>query len=166
MLVVAFSRPSVVAFTSLVMFHSMVAMIAAQQMSVASLPVTMMKDASGLINLIRNVGGAIGLALLTTILSHQTAVHYMDIAAAASTANAASTGLMDGLTQVMGARGAADPEGMAAKAMSAMIRREASVLSFGDAFAALALGCWVAMALAFFTRPVKVDTGRPQGGGH
>jgi DHA2 family multidrug resistance protein len=145
---------------------TMVAMIAAQQMSVASLPVTMMKDASGLINLIRNVGGAVGLAVLTTILSHQTAVHYMDIAAAASTANAASTGLMDGLTQVMGARGAADPEGMAAKAMGAMIRREASVLSFGDAFAALAMGCWVAMGLAFFTRPVKVDTGRPQGGGH
>jgi DHA2 family multidrug resistance protein len=145
---------------------TMVAMIAAQQMSVASLPVTMMKDASGLINLIRNVGGAVGLAVLTTILSHQTAVHYMDIATAASTANAASTGLMDGLTQVMGARGAADPEGMAAKAMGAMIRREASVLSFGDAFAALAMGCWVAMGLAFFTRPVKVDTGRPQGGGH
>jgi len=145
---------------------TMVAMIAAQQMSVASLPVTMMKDASGLINLIRNVGGAVGLAVLTTILSHQTAVHYMDIATAASTANAASVGLMDGLTQVMGARGAADPEGMAAKAMGAMIRREASVLSFGDAFAALAMGCWVAMGLAFFTRPVKVDTGRPQGGGH
>ena len=47
-----------------------------------------------------------------------------------------------------------------------MIRREALVLSFGDAFAALAMGCWVAVALAFFTRPVKVDTGRPQGGGH
>jgi len=145
---------------------TMVAMIAAQQMSVASLPVTMMKDASGLINLIRNVGGAIGLAVLTTILSHQTAVHYLDIATAASTANAASAGLMDGLTQMMGARGAADPEGMAAKAMGAMIRREALVLSFGDAFAALAMGCWVAVGLAFFTRPVKVDTGRRPGGGH
>ena len=145
---------------------TMVAMIAAQQMSVASLPVTMMKDASGLINLVRNVGGAIGLAVLTTILSHQTAVHYLDITTAASTANAASAGLLDGLTQMMGARGAADPEGMAAKAMGAMIRREASVLSFGDAFAALAMGCWLAVALAFFTRPVKVDTGKPQGGGH
>jgi DHA2 family multidrug resistance protein len=145
---------------------TMVAMIAAQQMSVASLPVTMMKDASGLINLIRNVGGAIGLAVLTTILSHQTAVHYLDIATAASTANAASTGLLDGLTQMMGARGAADPEGMAAKAMGAMIHRQASVLSFGDAFAALAMGCWVAAGLAFFTRPVKVEVGPARGEGH
>src|SRR3954471_19966527 len=61
-------------------FGTMIAMIAAQQMSIATLPVTMMKDASGLINLIRNVAGAIGLAVLSTILSHQNAVHYMDIA--------------------------------------------------------------------------------------
>ena len=60
---------------------TMMAMIAAQQMSVSSLPVQMMKDASGLINLVRNVAGAIGLAVLTTILSHQNAVHYLDLAA-------------------------------------------------------------------------------------
>jgi len=145
---------------------TMIAMIAAQQMSVASLPVTMMKDASGLINLIRNVAGAIGLAVLTTILSHQTAVHYMDIASAANTANATSAGLMDGLTQMMGANGAADPDGMAAKAMSMMIRRQASVLSFGDAFAVLALGCWFAVGVAFFVRPGPAMARPPQGGGH
>ena len=50
----------------------------------------MMKDASGLMNLVRNVAGAIGLAMLSTILSHQGAVHYMDIASAASMDNATS----------------------------------------------------------------------------
>lgn len=145
---------------------TMIAMIAAQQMSVASLPVTMMKDASGLINLVRNVAGAIGLAVLSTILSHQGAVHYMELASAASMDNAASAGLMEGLTQMMGAGGAADPNAMAAKAMSMMIHRQAAVLSFGDAFAVLALGCWFAVGLAFFVRPVSIDPGRPQGGGH
>lgn len=145
---------------------TMIAMIAAQQMSVASLPVTMMKDASGLINLIRNVAGAIGLAVLTTILSHQGAVHYMEIASAASMDNAASAGLMEGLTQMMGANGAADPNGMAAKAMSMMIHRQAAVLSFGDAFAVLALGCWLAVGLAFFVRPVSIDPMKQQSGGH
>lgn len=135
----------------------MIAMIASQQMSVASLPVTQMKDASGLINLTRNVGGAIGLALLTTILSHQTAVHYMELASAASTANAQSSALLDGLTQMMTAGGMADPESGARKAMGGMLYKQASVLAFGDAFAFLALGCWVAVALAFFTRPVRLD---------
>lgn len=144
---------------------SMIAMIAAQQMSVASLPVTMMKDASGLINLVRNVAGAIGLAMLTTILGHQTAVHYLDIASAASTANAASAGMLESLTQMMGAGGAADPTGMAAKAMGGMIHRQALVLSFGDAFAVLALGCWLAVGLAFFVKPVSLAVPQ-QGGGH
>ncbi|OHB38602.1 MAG: MFS transporter, partial [Phenylobacterium sp. RIFCSPHIGHO2_01_FULL_70_10] len=59
----------------------MIAMIAAQQMSVSTLPVSMMKDASALVNLIRNIGGAVGLAVLTTVLSHQTALHFADLSA-------------------------------------------------------------------------------------
>lgn len=144
---------------------TMIAMIASQQMSVASLPVSQMKDASGLINLTRNVAGAIGLALLTTILTHQTAVHYMDLSSAASTANAASSGLMDGLTQMMTAGGMADPESGARKAMGAMIHRQASVLAFGDAFAFLAMGCWAAAVLAVFAKPVKTAL-PPAGGAH
>ena len=144
----------------------MVAMIAAQQMSVASLPVSMMKDASGLINLVRNVAGAIGLAVLTTILSHQGAVHYMDLASAASQANAATVGMMDGLTAMMTEGGMADPESTARKAMSLMLHRKAAVLSFGDAFAVLALGCWAAVGLALFGKPGPAAGGPPQGGGH
>ncbi|HEY8573546.1 DHA2 family efflux MFS transporter permease subunit [Phenylobacterium sp.] len=142
----------------------MVAMIAAQQMSVSTLPVSMMKDASGLINLIRNVAGAIGLALLTTVIGHQTAVHYADIAAAASTANATSAAMLDNLTAIMAGRGAPDPEGAARKAFGAMLNRQATVLAFGDAFAALALGCWAAVVLAFFARPGK--PGAVAQGGH
>jgi DHA2 family multidrug resistance protein len=145
---------------------TMIAMISAQQMSVASLPVTLMKDASGLINLVRNVAGAIGLAVLSTILSHQGAVHYMEIASAASTANATSADLMNGLTEMMGAGGAANPEGMAAKAMSMMMHRQAAVLSFGDAFAVLAMGCWIAVFLALFVRGGWGDAPKGGGGGH
>ncbi|MGA0605960.1 DHA2 family efflux MFS transporter permease subunit [Phenylobacterium sp. VNQ135] len=143
---------------------SMIAMIAAQQMSVASLPVTMMKDASGLINLIRNVAGAIGLALLSTILSHQGAVHYADIASAASVAHLTTAGLYEGLTQMMTESGMADPEGGARKALSMMMHREASTLAFGDAFAVLAMGCWLAAFLSFFAKGGK--PGAVQGGGH
>ncbi len=145
----------------------MVAMIASQQMSVASLPVSQMKDASGLINLTRNVGGAVGLALLTTILSHQTAAHYMDLASASNMANANSAALLDGLTQMMTAGGLADPDAVARKAMGGMLHKQAAVMAFGDAFAFLAIGCWVAVGLALFTRPVKIQAGpapRPAGG--
>jgi len=144
-------------------FGTMIAMIAAQQMSISSLPVTLMKDASALINLIRNVAGAIGLAALTTILSHQNAVHYMDLASAASQANPTSADMMSGLTQMMTSSGMADPEGTARKAMSLMLHRQAAVLSFGDAFGALALGCWAAVVLAFFARPGPAISEPPAG---
>jgi len=131
----------------------MLAMVAAQQLSVATLPLQQMKDASGLINLTRNVAGALGLAMLSTILSHQGAVHYMDVASAASQANPTSSEMMTGLTQMMAEGGMADPDGTARKAMSMMMHRDAAVLSFGDAFAALAISSWIAAALGLFARP-------------
>lgn len=132
---------------------SMIAMISAQMMTISTLPVTMMKDASGLINLIRNVAGAIGLAVIATILTNQTASHYTDIASMVSTANAASQEMMSGLTGMMSGAGMADPESGARKAYSMLMRRQAAVLSFGDAFMFLSLGCWMAAFLALFAKP-------------
>jgi DHA2 family multidrug resistance protein len=122
-----------------------------------------MKDASGLINLIRNVAGAIGLAVLSTILSHQSAVHYMDLASAAGQANPTSQEMMAGLSQTMTAGGLADPDGTARKAMSLLLHRQAAVLSFGDAFGALSMGCWAAVFLAFFARPGPAIAPTPSG---
>ena len=144
----------------------MLAMVAAQQLSVATLPLQHMKDASGLINLTRNVAGALGLAMLSTILSHQGAVHYMDLTSAASQANPTSSALMDGLTQMMSAGGLADPEATARRAMSGMIHRQAAVLSFGDAFAALAISCWLAAALGLFARPGSAMARSDDAAGH
>jgi DHA2 family multidrug resistance protein len=140
---------------------TMIAMIAVQQMSVATLPASMMKDASGLLNLIRNVAGAVGLAALSTVLTHQAAVHYADLASAANAANPATQAVFGQLTQMMSAGGMADPEAGARKAMNAMIQRQASVLSFGDAFAVLSLGCWTAVVLTFFARPAPATAARP-----
>lgn len=144
----------------------MFAMIAAQQLSVATLPVQLMKDASGLLNLTRNVAGALGLATLTTILTHQNAVHFMDLSSAASIANPNSAALMSGLTEMMTAGGMADPDAVAAKAMSGLLHRQAAVLSFGDAFAALAISCWVAAFLGLFARPGSAMARPDTAGGH
>jgi DHA2 family multidrug resistance protein len=140
---------------------SMIAMIAAQMMSISTLPVTLMKDASGLINLIRNVAGAIGLAALATILSRQTAAHYADIASAVSTASPTGQGMMEGLSGMMG--GLSDPDGGARKAFSMLARRQAAVLSFGDAFLFLSLGCWLAAGLALLAKPAPAGAPLPQG---
>ena len=147
-------------------FGTMLAMVAAQQLSVATLPVQLMKDASGLINLIRNVAGAIGLAALSTILSHQTAIHFLDLTSAANQANPTSTALMEGLNQMMAAGGMTDSAGGAAKAMSGLFHKQAAVLSFGDAFGAIAAASWFAAFLGLFARPGSAMSRADSVGGH
>lgn len=133
----------------------MMAMIAAQQMSVSTLPPSMMKDASALVNLIRNIGGAVGLAVLTTVLSHQTAVHYGDLTAGMSLGDLHAQTLLEGLSSMMQARGGVDAEGAARKALAGLLNREAAVLAFGDAFFVLAAGCAAAAVLALFAAPAR-----------
>ncbi|MDB5477468.1 MAG: multidrug efflux transporter, permease protein [Phenylobacterium sp.] len=144
---------------------SMIALIASQQMTVSTLPVSQMKDASGLLNLVRNVAGAIGLAALATILTNQTAYHMADLTSAVSVANPASQGMLDGLTQMMGESGLANPEGAAHKAMWFLMRKQAATLSFGDAFLFLSLACWGAVGLAFFASK-RANLAAPPAGAH
>ena len=141
---------------------AMIAMIAASQMSVATMPAHMMKDASGLLNLIRNVGGAVGMAMISTVLGHQTAVHYGAITARVTESNIASQDFLAGLVARMTQLGVADPEGAGRKAMAFMLRQEATVLAYGDAFGLLAAALIAAALLAFFAAPpVSANTAPP-----
>ncbi|MBI1405056.1 MAG: DHA2 family efflux MFS transporter permease subunit [Caulobacter sp.] len=142
----------------------MIAMIATQQMTISTIPMSMMKDASALVNLMRNVGGAVGLALLSTLLSRQMAVHYADIASKVSLDNSTSQAMIEGLTARMAQLGTADPAGAGRKAFSMLMHRDASVLAFGDAFAALAVGLGLAAVLALFAKPGKAAAPAAAGG--
>ncbi|MDO9336760.1 MAG: DHA2 family efflux MFS transporter permease subunit [Caulobacter sp.] len=144
----------------------MVAMIACQQMTVSTIPNEMMKEASSLVNLTRNVGGAVGLALLSTLLTHQSAVHYADLASTVSIANSTSQEMISGLTAMMAQKGLIDPTGAGMKGFSLMLHQKALVLSFGDAFAALAVGLGGVAVLALFARPARGGPKPAGGGGH
>jgi len=45
------------------------------RLALGALPETLVADASGLFNLMRNLGGAIGIALIDTVLYGQTSIH-------------------------------------------------------------------------------------------
>ena len=132
---------------------SMVAMIAASQMSVATLPLSMMKDASGLINLIRNVGGAFGIAIISTTLFQTGAAHLQALSQGVSGASLRAQDFLAGMTSRMEELGVADPAGAARKAMGFMIQRDAQVLAYIDAFALVAVGAAIAAAIGFFAAP-------------
>lgn len=134
----------------------MVAMIATTQLTMSTLEQAMVKDASGLVNLSRNVGGAFGMALLSTTLATQGAAHLQALSARVSLSNVQAQEMLAGLAMRMQQMGATDPEGAAYKAFHFMIQRQASVLAFGDAFALLSLGGIAAAFLALLSAPKKV----------
>jgi DHA2 family multidrug resistance protein len=132
----------------------MIAMIATQQITMSTLPPHMIKNASGLVNLSRNTGGAIGLALLATSITQQTALYYDDMTSKVTQGSPAA-GMIAGLTERMMQLGVADPAGAARKAVSGMMQQQATVMAFGDSFTLLAIGCFVAAAVSLLATPVK-----------
>ncbi|WP_292262795.1 DHA2 family efflux MFS transporter permease subunit [Brevundimonas sp.] len=135
----------------------MIAMIASQQVTMATLPPHMVKNASGLVNLSRNVGGAFGLAFLNTTLITGTAQHMGELTSRIDQTHSQMAALIAGLTERFA--GSANPEGAAMKALSGMLQRQATTLAFGDAFAVLALACAFAAFVTLLSRPVGVPSG-------
>jgi DHA2 family multidrug resistance protein len=137
----------------------MLAMIASQQVTMSTLPPHMVKNASGLVNLSRNVGGAFGLALLNTSLTTNTAAHMSELTQNISVTHAGMQGMLAGMQERFA--GSIDPAGAAMKALSGMLHRQATTLAFGDAFAMLAVGCAFAAFVTLLSRPVKAAPDAP-----
>ena len=142
------------ALQSLRAFGIMVAMISAQQLTVSTLRQDQMQDGSAILNLTRNVGGAIGLAMITTILIVQSRVHYADLTAAMGVLPQGER-LIAGMGGFMADRGLSDPGGAALKAVRHMIYRNAQVMAFADAFYWLAVSSVIAAVVALFGNPIR-----------
>jgi DHA2 family multidrug resistance protein len=132
---------------------------AAQQLAVppvvtltlGGLPPARLRLASGLFNLMRNLGGAIGIAVCATILNDRTNLHFYRLSEHLNTTNEA---MNQWLAQSAGRfTEAGDPNGE----LSALWRltfREAQTLSYADAFLVVAICFVIATALVPLMRKV------------
>ena len=150
-------------------FGVMFAMLASQNMTMATLKPSMIKNASGLVNLSRNTGGAVGLAVIATLLSTRTAAHMGDIAASIPFTDARMQAMMTGLTQRMQAGGSPNPEAAARMMIEGLLHRNAATLAFGDIFALTAIVLFFGGAVAFLIGPsrkqAQANAARSAGGG-
>jgi MFS transporter, DHA2 family, multidrug resistance protein len=136
----------------------MCAMVPTNNIALGTLPADRVKNASGLFNLMRNLGGAVGLAIINEVLNDRTDLHITRLQDRVTWANASATELLNTLTQR--AQGAGDAALMALKQLSQIVHRQAVVMSYGDAFFMLAL-FYVGLSLLvmLLKKPANAATG-------
>jgi DHA2 family multidrug resistance protein len=115
----------------------MFAMVPTNNVALGTLPPERVKNASGLFNLMRNLGGAVGLAVINTILNERTDLHIARLQDRVTWGNATATETLNMLMQKF--QGLGDSTLMALKELSQIVHRQAVVMSFGDTFFILAL---------------------------
>lgn len=141
----------------------MLCMIPINNIALGTLPPERMKNASGLFNLTRNLGGAVGLALINTMLNARWDLHLVRLHERFTWANTAALERLDAMRRQFEVLGG-DANGMALKAMTNTVRIQGLVMSFEDVFLVLTV-LFLAMACGtpLIRRP---KAAAPAGAGH
>jgi DHA2 family multidrug resistance protein len=144
-------------------FPQVFAVAPSVNLGLGSLPPARLKYASGLFNMMRNLGGAVGIAVSAAVLNDETNLHFQHIAARLTPANLP----MEHVLQAMTNRYAALPTGFAVGHRAALEQlwnlayREARTLAFADAFRAVMLAFVVATLLVPLLKKVAPPAGPP-----
>jgi DHA2 family multidrug resistance protein len=144
-------------------FPQVFAVAPAVNLGLGSLPPERLKYASGLFNMMRNLGGAVGIAVSQAIINDQTNFHFQMIAAHLTAANGAMQRFVAGVTQRYAAMPGGEALGhdAALKQLWQLAYREASTLAFADAFRAIMLAFVIATLLVPLLRKVAVPQAAP-----
>lgn len=125
-------------------------------LGLGSLPPERLKYASGLFNMMRNLGGAVGIAASAAIINDRTNLHFQHIAAHLTPANGAMERLLHGFAVRDAARPGLSGTGDAAalRQLWHLAYREAATLAFADAFRVIMLAFLLATLLVPLMRKV------------
>jgi DHA2 family multidrug resistance protein len=138
-------------------FPQVFAVAPAVNLGLGSLPPARLKYASGLFNMMRNLGGAIGIAVCATILNDRTNLHFLRLAEHLNSTNAAMQQMLHEFSaRFASANGGDMVHGQAAalKELSLLTYREAQVQTFADAFLVVGVSLAIATMLVPLLRNV------------
>ena len=140
----------------------MFCMVPINNVALGTLPPERLKNASGLFNLTRNLGGAVGLALINTLMNDRWDFHLHNLREKTVWGRQVADEALANITQGFSTQG--DNAGLAAtKQLSFLARREALVLALGDVFLALTL---VFLLMLIVLPAIKRANPARGGGGH
>jgi DHA2 family multidrug resistance protein len=141
-------------------FSMMFLFLPVNQLSLGTLPMAAVKNASGLYNLMRNLGGALGLAMIGTIATTRTTIHAEHLREQVTWSRPAAANLYQNMTQALMASRGPEAQFVALKKMALMVQREAFTLAYNDVLLLMALCFFVAVPLTFLlAKPKAVATG-------
>jgi len=138
----------------------MLAIVPITNVALGTLPPERIKNASGLFNLMRNLGGAVGLAVLNTVLNKRIDLHLARLHDAVSSARHPALDMLANLTARFQNFGS-DAQTMALKQMMLMARQQGTVMAFADVFLMLAVVFTLFGALAIIMRRPAAAGGAP-----
>jgi DHA2 family multidrug resistance protein len=125
------------------------------RLALGRLPAHLVADGSGLFNLMRNMGGAIGLALIDTVIFGRGTGHARRIAERLGAGDVDMAVTIGIPKQVFLANLGHPPSALAVRMAQSLIQREALVQSINDAWAVMTLLTFVAVLLVPFVRAAK-----------
>jgi len=130
-------------------------------LGLGSLTPERLKYASGLFNMMRNLGGAIGIAICATILNDRTNLHFLRLAEHLNSTNTAMQEMVQKLSAHFAALNGGDlihGQAAALKQLWSLTWREAQVQTYADAFMVIT----VCFAIATFMVPLLRKVTPPQ----
>jgi DHA2 family multidrug resistance protein len=123
-------------------------------------------NASGLYNLLRNIGGSIGISIVNTIVARHEQLHRNALAASLTSGRVEVQGAIAGIEQYLGAQGASPTLAtqQAYGLLEHTLRTQSRLLSYVDDFRYMALVCFACVPIVF---ALKKSVGRgPVGAAH
>jgi DHA2 family multidrug resistance protein len=120
-------------------------------------------SASGLFNMMRNLGGAVGIAVLQTFLTKREQYHSNVLMPSVSLFEQATRARIEQLTKYFVTHGISDPayaSHRAVVAIGGVVQKQAFILAFSDTFYLLGAALIVALAATLMLKkPGRVDAG-------
>ena len=146
-------------------FGMMMCMVPINNVALGTLSPDRIRGASGVFNLTRNLGGAVGLAAINTILTRREDMHYAQLSEHVTWSNPEALDMLRNIAGNYTAHGM-DGSTIALQRVAGIVQQQATILSFADVFLILtALFKALILCVSLIKRPQMQARGGG-GGGH
>ena len=119
-------------------------------------------NASGLFNLMRNVGGGVGISMVNTLVARHQQIHRAELVQNLTPGNPAFQQVFDSTSRAMSQ--VAAPNVAAQRAyglLQGTLEQQSAAFAYVDVFRYLAIACFVCGAMVIFMKRVKAKKGAP-----